>query len=195
MLSTARPGYGNRSVPKFELALQGSGFTALPQEFFRLTWNSIAVTPDGSLFLTYTAYDGPGGYAPDPVFGTTSFTADLAIVQPAPSDDEGDGPLFDTGPKDTPEIITPWSFDEPDWLNGVTERLLWKTDVLSSQTGIEQRRRLRNAPRRQIEAAFTLIGQTRRLYDNIMNNVGASHTFNYPLWWEKYFLVAPATCR
>jgi hypothetical protein len=178
---------------KFELALQETGFTALPQEFFGLIWNSIALTPDGSLFLTYTRYDGPGGYAPDPVFGTTSFLADLAIVQPAPSDDEGDGPLFDKGPKDTPEIITPWSFDEPDWLNGVTERLLWKTDVLSSQTGIEQRRRLRNAPRRQIEAAFTLIGQTRRLYDNIMNNVGASHTFNYPLWWEKYFLVAPAT--
>ena len=68
---------------------------------------------------------------------------------------------------------------------------MWKTNVLTAQTGLEQRRRLRNAPRRQIEAAFTLIGMDRRLYDSLM--VGpAAHAWHYPLWWEKYHLTANA---
>jgi hypothetical protein len=94
-------------------------------------------------------------------------------------------------PPITPAVITAWTL-EPDWLNGVTERLLWKTDVLTSQTGYEQRRRLRNAPRRQIDAGFTLIGMDRRLYDSLMVGDPAAHNWHYPLWWEKYRLVAPA---
>lgn len=100
-------------------------------------------------------------------------------------------PLNVAVPEPVVADVVPWAL-QPDWANGVTERLSWKTDVLPSQTGIEQRRRLRNAPRRQIEAAFTLFGAERRLYDAYMRGPGAGY-FHTPLWWEKTFLNLPAS--
>lgn len=44
---------------------------------------------------------------------------------------------------------------EPDWTDGITETLSWKTDVLISPTGSEQRIARRLSPRRQYE--FTVL--------------------------------------
>lgn len=44
---------------------------------------------------------------------------------------------------------------EPDWTDGITETLSWKTDVLISPTGAEQRIACRLSPRRQYE--FTVL--------------------------------------
>ncbi|WP_255874580.1 hypothetical protein [Klebsiella pneumoniae] len=44
---------------------------------------------------------------------------------------------------------------EPDWTDGITETLSWKTDVLISPTGAEQRNARRLSPRRQYE--FTVL--------------------------------------
>src|SRR5690606_19561232 len=53
----------------------------------------------------------------------------------------------------TANRIIAWSF-APDWTDGVTESLAWLTDVLTSETLVEQRRALRQAPRRSVQAAF-----------------------------------------
>lgn len=93
-------------------------------------------------------------------------------------------------PAYTPEeSVTPWPI-RPDWRNGVTERLQWLTDVLISQDGAEQRRRLRQSPRRIIEADFTLLRDQRRLYDNYMAGPQAA-VWRVPLWWEANRLVLP----
>ena len=106
---------------------------------------------------------------------------------------DGGGTLPDNLPLPafTPEpYVTPWTI-RPDWKDGVTERLQWLTDVLISQDGAEQRRRLRQAPRRVIEARFTLLRDDRRLYDSYMAGPQAG-AWRVPLWWERNRLVLPA---
>lgn len=77
---------------------------------------------------------------------------------------------------------------KPDWTNGVTERLHWMTDVMTSVTGVEQRRKVRRWPRRDIEAQYTFLREKRRLYDSYMK--GPSNTlFRVPLWWDKFVLT------
>ena len=39
----------------------------------------------------------------------------------------------------------------PNWKGGILERLEWLTDVLASDTGVEQRRSVRPTPRRSFE--------------------------------------------
>lgn len=73
---------------------------------------------------------------------------------------------------------------KPNWKNGVTERLEWKTDVLVSETGAEQRRKLRQYPRRSLEASFTGQGNYAALIDSYLSGVGYSNGL-VPLWWDE----------
>jgi len=118
--------------------------------------------------------------APSVDFLPTTFPEPASIIAPAMAVIEGSG-VFSP-------VFPIWTI-EPDWVNGVTERLQWKTDVIRSQSADEQRRCLRASPRRQIEASFTLIDATRRLYDAYMIGPAASRWI-YPLWWEKLFLAS-----
>jgi hypothetical protein len=87
-----------------------------------------------------------------------------------------------------PDNAVPWTL-VPDWKSGVTERLKWKTDVLQGDTGVEQRKRLRITPRRDIEASYLIYRTTRRFYENLLNGPGAGY-FRVPCWWEKTNLTA-----
>lgn len=91
---------------------------------------------------------------------------------------------FDPGP------VPAWTV-KPTWEPGVVERLAWKTDVLESQTGVEQRRMLRVSPRRSIEATYKIWAKSRRLLDYQFtgNRLGL---WRMPLWWEKRNLILPA---
>lgn len=71
----------------------------------------------------------------------------------------------------------------PNWAGGVTERLSFLTDVLRSKTGSEQRRRLRNTPRRTIEADFLLTGSERTYFDLFTNKLGGGEMM-VPLFWD-----------
>jgi hypothetical protein len=71
----------------------------------------------------------------------------------------------------------------PDWTNGVTESLLWLTDVLTSQSGAEQRRQLRVTPRRQIEMNFICERNERTLFDLAMM-IGGSVDWLVPLFFD-----------
>lgn len=72
----------------------------------------------------------------------------------------------------------------PDYSTSIIERLEWNTDVMQSESGAEQRRRLRHFPRRTIEAAFLAHGDRRGYIDAYINGVGSS-TGLVPLWWDR----------
>lgn len=71
----------------------------------------------------------------------------------------------------------------PNWLNGVTERLSWQTDVMDSESDAEQRRSVRRHPRRSFNASFTRDAIQRQRLDTFVVGIGKSE-FLMPLWHE-----------
>lgn len=71
----------------------------------------------------------------------------------------------------------------PNWAGGVTERLEWLSDVLTSETGAEQRRCLRTRPRRSFEAGFLRQGPNRTWLDSFVVGTG-QNLLMLPLWHE-----------
>ncbi|HHQ6625734.1 TPA: hypothetical protein ACSTL5_002209 [Serratia fonticola] len=77
-------------------------------------------------------------------------------------------------------MALPWIFS-PDWAEGVTERLEWLTDILTSPAGVEQCRALRRSPRRTWSAAFILQGTARTQFTLMLARNGAQ-PWLLPVW-------------
>lgn len=77
----------------------------------------------------------------------------------------------------------------PNWANGITERVSYLTDIMTSETGAEQRRALRQHPRRSFEASFLRDNLLRARLDAFMVGVGVSD-FMVPLWHEQFRATA-----
>ncbi|MCL2076649.1 MAG: hypothetical protein FWH15_09510 [Betaproteobacteria bacterium] len=75
----------------------------------------------------------------------------------------------------------------PNWTESVTEHLEWLTDVLTSTSGAEQRRALRQAPRKRYEALFFAEGEARNLLANQLSAYGGQ-AWILPIWPEAQFL-------
>lgn len=76
--------------------------------------------------------------------------------------------------------LLPWLFN-PDWSNGMTERLEWLTDILTSPAGVEQCRALRRRPRRSWSASFIVNGPERtRLTLQLARN--GAQSWLMPVW-------------
>ncbi len=109
---------------------------------------------------------------------------------------EGDGWVFDTAtipdasvPSPGDKVLTYPVFSVlPDWRDGITERLEWNTQVLSSETDIEQRRALRRYPRRSIEASF-VDTNVRRSRLNNFGMAALNRPILVPLWFEQWKLT------
>lgn len=69
------------------------------------------------------------------------------------------------------------------WENGISERLEWKTDVLTDLVGNEQRRGLRLHPRRDFDVTLTLWDQERQFLDLWLHRMVGSE-FLFPLWHD-----------
>lgn len=69
------------------------------------------------------------------------------------------------------------------WRNGITERLEWKTDILSDFLGNEQRRSLRLTPRREFEVTLSLWNSDRQFWDLWLHRMVGSE-FLFPLWHD-----------
>ena len=80
----------------------------------------------------------------------------------------------------TANRIIAWAF-APDWGDGVTETLTWATDILQSESGMEQRRAIRLAPRREFEASLLVDGRERQLLDLSLFGWG-SRVWALPIW-------------
>lgn len=71
----------------------------------------------------------------------------------------------------------------PNWAEGIVERLSWLTDIMASETGAEQRRALRQDPRRTFEMNFLRKGPNRTALDSFLTGVGQNE-FLLPLFHE-----------
>lgn len=69
----------------------------------------------------------------------------------------------------------------PNWEDGITETLEWSTDVLSSESGFEQRSALYLTPRRRIESDFIFHGSQRQAFNNMMS--WGARNWAIPLWF------------
>lgn len=76
-----------------------------------------------------------------------------------------------------------WSW-KPDWSRPISERLEWKTDVITSYKGQEQRRALRRAPRRFAEFYTGAVEPNdRRIMETAIFGWG-SKNWALPIWWD-----------
>ncbi|MCY1266019.1 hypothetical protein D9M69_218830 [compost metagenome] len=87
----------------------------------------------------------------------------------------------------TANRIIGWTF-APDWGDGVLERLTWATDILQSESGVEQRRALRLAPRREFEAPMLVEGRERQLLDLSLFGWSA-RVWALPIWTDIQLLT------
>lgn len=75
----------------------------------------------------------------------------------------------------------------PNWKEGVLERLEWLTDVLVSDTGVEQRRSVRLTPRRSFEITVHPTDTDRAYLDLLLHRLG-SKSWLFPLWHDQAVL-------
>jgi hypothetical protein len=75
-----------------------------------------------------------------------------------------------------------WSF-RANWKSPVLERLSFLTDLLRAEEGAEQRRSLRETPRRTVEADFLLRGPERTFFDLFVNRFAGGDVM-IPLYWD-----------
>ncbi|AZS50636.1 hypothetical protein DM558_07520 [Entomomonas moraniae] len=68
----------------------------------------------------------------------------------------------------------------PNWQDGITETLEWSTDILTSESGFEQRSALYLTPRRTFEADFILHQNERQYFNNMMS--WGARNWAIPLW-------------
>lgn len=78
---------------------------------------------------------------------------------------------------------------EPNWTDGVKETLDWKTDVLQSPTGAEQRISRRLSPRRTFEFSILLADNDRQRLENAIFHAGAAR-WALPVFSDIYVLPA-----
>jgi hypothetical protein len=78
----------------------------------------------------------------------------------------------------------------PNWDAGIIETLTWLTDVLVSETQVEQRRALRRYPRRTFEQGFTRTNGRRSRIDLFLTGVGQNDCM-VPLFHEQFKLGEP----
>lgn len=101
------------------------------------------------------------GSAPPDIYAALEERLWDVVVSPSGPSRVDDRILFDW--LDAPDVflfltgarVIAWAWP-PNWADGVEERLEWLTDVLTSRSGMEQRRALRVAPRRSFEASFVV---------------------------------------
>lgn len=82
----------------------------------------------------------------------------------------------------TANRIIAWTF-APDWGDGIIERLTASTDILQSESAVEQRRSLLLAPRREFEASMIVEGRERQLLDLALFGWG-SRVWAMPIWHD-----------
>jgi hypothetical protein len=148
---------------------------------------SVATSDTYRLDLTYT--NVPGG---SPSFICYEISTGGKVVEVSRANDFiGDTkqiPDSALGPKppynEDLRLSYPVFLPKPDWKSGVLERLEWLTDVLQSESGAEQRRCLREYPRRSLEASFASFGDNRGLIDSFLSGVGPRFCL-VPLWWDE----------
>lgn len=85
--------------------------------------------------------------------------------------------------------LIPWLM-EPDWTDGVSEVLAWKTDILQSPTGAEQRIARRLSPRREFEFAIMPADNDRQAIEHALFHAGGAE-WALPVYPDVALLTTP----
>lgn len=154
--------------------------------------------------ITTIVYLPPGRQRIDVIIGnvaagTSSCYVAFSLVQDGALvyASAGAGWVFDTSPindVDVPalgdyRLSLPVMSILPNWKDGITERLEWKTETLASESDREQRRSLRRYPRRTFEAGFARHDVRLSRLLNLLIGTGSSEML-LPLWHEQYTIPA-----
>lgn len=75
--------------------------------------------------------------------------------------------------------VTAFTF-RADWSDGITESLDWSTDILTSESGVEQRSALYLTPRRGFKCSFIIHAKERQLFNNMMS--WSAKNWAIPVW-------------
>lgn len=150
-------------------------FTVAANGVYR--WDVIYQNHVGGVDPSYTVYELSRDGVIIEVSRANDFVGD---VVPIPDAALGTRPPYNNDVR----LSYPVFLAKPDWKSGIIERLEWNTDVLSSETGAEQRRKLRQVPRRSLEGQFNAFGNNRALIDSYVTGVGANYGL-LPLWYDE----------
>lgn len=82
-----------------------------------------------------------------------------------------------------------WNYP-PDWQTPPLERLEWKTDVLESYSGSEQRIALRQTPRRSLEFAYMITGDQLRREVEVKLWANGAKPWDVPVWTDTTYTSA-----
>ncbi len=83
-------------------------------------------------------------------------------------------------------------FLEHNWINGLTERREWKTDILTAYDRTEQRIQLRDSPRRFYNFSDLKTGTDKQYFDTLF--MGRAYTwYLIPMWHEVTPVTTPVT--
>lgn len=135
-------------------------------------WYTANATNEPAYFI-YVIYDSTGE-----VFEVSRANEYIGNIVPIEMEDMPPRPPFSVDNR----LQLPVFLPKPNWKDGVVEGLSWLTDVLQSETGAEQRRRLREQPRQHLTASFASFGVTRNLIDGYLTAVGPNEGL-VPLWF------------
>lgn len=120
------------------------------------------------------------------IYHTNNPTVPIVISEPSNdwyASDTG-WPELPPAPEYDSRFGMPVWLPKPNWREGLVETYGFLTDVMTSETGAEQRRSIRRFPRRTFEATFTrLMSPTHRVEDFDAAIIGIGyHRFLLPLW-------------
>lgn len=135
------------------------------------------------------------GPATSPSYAGWAFYRDGNVVAEIISQPDGtkgnDSEWPDIGPQPAGNggniLRLPVFLPEPNWGDGITESWAWLTTVNTSETGAEQRRKIRRYPRRYVEAQFRGLRNKRRAIDMAIVGLGRDQCL-IPLWFDTQFL-------
>ncbi|MBZ9665431.1 hypothetical protein H3221_011795 [Pseudomonas sp. LMG 31766] len=94
----------------------------------------------------------------------------------------------EAGLRITANRIIAWTF-VPDWGDGIVEGLTAATDILQSESGVSQRRKLRGSPRREFNGAMYAEGRERQLLDLALFG-WSDRIWSIPIWPDIQLLDA-----
>lgn len=112
------------------------------------------------------------------------YTLNIAVNGP-PRIDAAYSFVFDTGAIDlrvTGQRVVPFAI-KPDWSRAIRDSFEWLTEILTSYAGGEQRRKLREYPRRILQYRIILQGDEQQR-GNILLAAWQSRNFAIPLWFD-----------